>query len=184
MVDIEEVATEPHSSPGDLPQALDTLGAFWKVAFGKGAKLLTFHSTSEIAELAQECSTRDEFRSRMSSWADVINKFSVAIELLPSGQKPRKGTLNQLEDCLNHQLPADLRPEINVPLKVLRNIMGVRTALQHSGTVGGLPASLAKLGIDDAPPNWAGAWARVRSVTADAVISLRSTLSKYTEMSS
>jgi hypothetical protein len=108
MVDIEEVATEPHSSPGDLPQALDTLGAFWKVAFGKGVKLLIFHGTSEIAELAQECSTRDEFRSRMSSWADVINKFSVAIELLSSGQEPRKGTLNQLEDCLNRQLPSDL----------------------------------------------------------------------------
>jgi hypothetical protein len=182
-VEIEEVATEPHSSPGDLPQALDTLGAFWKLAFGKANKLLTFHSTAEIAELAQECSTREEFRSRMSSWADVINKLSVASDLLPKEKESRTGTLNQLEDCLAHQLPADLRLEIDAPLKQLRSIMGVRTALQHSGTVGGLPASLAKLGIDDAPPNWAGAWARVRSATADALISLRSTLSKFTELS-
>lgn len=184
MIEIEEVATEPYSLPGDLPQALDTLGAFWKLAFGKANKLLTFHSTAEIAELTQECSTREEFRSRMSSWADVVNKLSVAPELLPRGQERRSGTLNQLEDCLVHHLPADLRPEIDVPLRQLRNIMGVRTAMQHSGTIGGLPASLAKLGIDDAPPNWAGAWARVRSATADALISLRSTLSKYTEISS
>jgi len=182
-VEIEEPSFHPRSEPRDLPQALDTLGAFWRLSFGKDHPLLSFHTTTEIAELTLNCANREDFRSRMSALADVISKFSVHDDLLSESisDERRKGTLNRLQEVLKFQLPDELYGETEGAVRMLRNIVGVRVALQHSGAEGGLAKSLSKLQVKDAPPDWAGAWDKIRTLAADALVELRTVLGRHSE---
>lgn len=168
--------SQPAAAATDLPDAIDTLSAYWRLAFHKTHRLVTLHTVSSAAALAQACSSREDFESRISSLTDLLDKFKIDDDLLPDGlsDEERKGSMNRLESCIKHKLPTEYRELMLREVRTLRNVRRARVAVQHTG--GGrdsLPEALRRLGIYDAPPNWSGAWERVRAVTADALNVIR-----------
>ncbi|MEU8324096.1 hypothetical protein AB0C33_37540 [Nonomuraea sp. NPDC048881] len=181
LVEVQEPTITP-ASPLELAEAFDVLDAVWRLAFDKKTPLLSLSTVATPAALSLECATRAEFETRMSDLADLIDRIKVDEKLLrPRSEEEQKrdegqlrGSLNRLEDCLHHKLPAEQHPAVDKAIRTLRTIRQARNAEQHGITEGGgLTAKLRDLGIHDAPPNWSGAWAAVRSRAVGALTGLR-----------
>ena len=171
-------------SPLALTEALDTLDALWRLAFGRKKRLLAVSTASGTAALALNCTSRAEFESRLSALADIIDRLAVEPSLLPSGltDEDIPGSLAKLEHALLHQMPAEHHPAVLDALRTIRRVRQTRNALQHGITEGGgVTAKLRELGIHDAPPNWGNAWDAVRVHTASALNILRNELRKWVD---
>lgn len=170
-----------HAAPADLPDALDTLSAYWKLAFGKQYHLVSFHSLSGASELSLHCENREEFKSRLSALADIFDKLKIDENLLPdTTPDDRKiGSINRLETVLKVRLPVEDHKELLQAIGILRQTRRVRVALQHTGGNSTLASELAKLGIHDAPPNWRDAWDKIRALCADSVVAIRSLIGRW-----
>src|SRR6266540_1654157 len=181
IVEVESPLLEP-ISPFSLPEAFESLDAFWRLAFGKTKRLAVPGTFTGAAALSHDCTSRPEFESRLSALADTIDKLKVDKSLLPSSlaDDEIKGSLDGLEKCLLHQLPVAHHPAIANALQTLRRVRQARNAIQHGiSQGGGLTAKLRELGIHDAPPNWAGAWDSVRVQTINALTVIRDELRRW-----
>jgi hypothetical protein len=188
IVEVEPPSITP-VSPLELAEAFDVLDAAWRLAFDqKKTPLLALSTVAAPAALSLSCATRAEFETRLSDLADLIDRIKVSDTLLrPRSQEEikrdedlLKGSLNRIIDCLHYKLPAEQHAAVDRAIRTLRTIRQARNAEQHGLTEGGgLTAKLRDLGIQDAPPNWAGAWDVVRARTVEALTALRHELMEY-----
>lgn len=158
-------------SPFDLPESLDFLDATWRLTFGKHRRLVHLPTAAEAAGLGQSCSTREEFEARMSDLADVLDGFEVAGELIPADHEGR-GPLSAMKAVLGDRLDEEEAAAAVEAVGTLQTVRRVRVALQHSDAVGELLPRLASVGAP-APPEWGEAWDRIRTVTAEALDTIR-----------
>ncbi len=178
---VEPAVAEP-VSPLGLPEQFDVLDAYWRLSFGKKLRLLDLNTATGTASLALPCASRAEFESRLSALADIIDKFKVDDELLPPMTKEDKkekikGSLDALQIALQHKLPDRHHAGIDKAVRSLRTVRQARNIMQHGvARDGGLTAKLREIGINDAPPNWEGAWNSVRAQAADALSAIRNEL--------
>ena len=90
-----------------------------------------------------------------------------------------RGALNQLTWFLERRHAPDGFTAAKAAIGRLRRVVDVRDAIGHGRTSqlpGGLPQALARVGIYDAPPNWSGAWDRLR---AEAIAGLRGLAAEF-----
>ncbi|MEU4835990.1 hypothetical protein [Streptosporangium sp. NPDC023615] len=182
IVEVEPSAAPP-VSPLELAEAFDVLDAVWRLAFDKKKPLLSLSTAATPAALSLGCATRAEFETRISDLADLIDRIKVDDALLrPRSDEELTGSLNRMDDCLHHKLPAAHHAAVDRAIRTLRTIRQARNAEQHGITEGGgLTAKLRALGIHDAPPNWGGAWDVVRARAVEALTSLRHELMKWVD---
>jgi hypothetical protein len=180
-IQVADSVDAPRSAPSDLPDALDTLEGFWRLAFGKNHELIVIHRIASTATLLVDCTTRAEFESRVCALHVVLDKMKIDDELLPEDTQADKknGSMNRLETCLKDRLPEQQYPAIMKAIRMLRQVRRVRVALQHTGGNNDLSTALSGLGITDAPPNWGSAWDRIRAGVADALNSIRRELGTW-----
>jgi hypothetical protein len=177
----EPVTAEP-VSPLGLPEQFDVLDAYWRLSFGKKARLLDLTTATGVASLALPCGSRAEFEARLSALADVLDKLRVDDTLLPrmTGEEKAgkvKGSLDALQLALRHKLPVRHHASTDKAVQRLRRVRQARNIMQHGiASDGGLTAKLREIGIHDAPPNWEGAWNAIRAQTADALGAIRNEL--------
>lgn len=97
-----------YASPA-LTQALDLLDAIWRLRFGKERGLVRLPSATSIASLERDCSTHEEFLTRLIALADVFGAIDIADTLVSREQIT--GSLNRLEAVLQTHLPEDSERE-------------------------------------------------------------------------
>ncbi|MEV6924016.1 hypothetical protein AB0M46_05810 [Dactylosporangium sp. NPDC051485] len=137
------------------------------------------------ASLAVDCTDLEEFESRMSALADVIDQIWPSDALLPAEIDAEKAgrSLDRLTEVLLHRLPAGQHARVEDAVSALRRVRQVRNAIQHSRVRGGLLAALRNLGVNDASPSWADTWNVVRAQTVEALKVLREELVQFSETS-
>lgn len=171
VVPLETRSDVAARSPLDLPESLDFLDATWRLTFGKDRRLVHLPTAAEAAGLGQPCSSREGFEARMSDLADVLDGFEVADELVPADHGGR-GPLSAMKAVLGDRLEEEDAAGALGAVGTLQTVRRVRVALQHSDASDELLPALATLGAP-APPAWGEAWDRIRTVTAEALDTIR-----------
>ena len=122
----------------------------------------------------QPCTTRDEFKSRLSDLGDIFKTFTIDDSLLPNPAaiKPDH-TFKRIEEVANHQLPATEAGRVKVAIARLRSITTIRNGLQHGGAIQEAQAAAVAIGLPWPLTDWPAAWDYVRGVTLEALRELR-----------
>lgn len=159
-----------------LPEALDFLASVWQNVTGR--QLFEVRRVSPASELGFPVRTREDFKSRMSAFGDVLKTIQVDQSLIdPIGAKglAADATLGRLKLAVENRLSA---PEVDTAIAAiaqLQDIVRVRVALQHQHAKPDLPNALAKLSIAF-PAAWSEVWEAVRQKAVAALRDLRHAL--------
>lgn len=164
---VEDVA--PQSPPRSLADAFDFLDAAWQLRYG--VNILDIKSVADVVGLASQCSSREDFKARVSELDDLIKNFVIPDSALPAGTTiPADQTINRLAAIFGTPPLSDtVAPEA---IKVLRIVSRIRVGYQHTGAAAKLPEHFRAIGIENAPLDWGMTWDTVRSVASDALIRL------------
>ena len=174
------------ASPLTLPEAFDFLDTVWRLAFGKKRGLLRLRSTTDTVSLVLACSTRDEFKSRVSALDDIFKSMEIPDGILEIElDESNKGhTFVRLLACLETRLETIDYQEVEQAVNALRAVNEVRVAFQHSGAASRLPDALRKLGIPYPPSQWGDAWDRIRAKVSEALHIIREKVRRWDTESS
>ena len=163
-------------SPRDLPVALDFLNEVWRRAFS-GKHLLVMKSVESTIGLALPCSTREEFRSRLTELADLFKLMTIDDDQL-QGHKTRLNkdkTFDRMTAALE-QLLAGSDSEIETAIAaiaVLRSINQARVGLQHSGAADKLSGAMVNLGVSYPIEDYGEVWKTILVRATEAVSAIR-----------
>jgi hypothetical protein len=161
-------------SPLALAEAFDFLDAQWRLVFGREHPLIRAGSLSEAAGIATPCTSKEQFESRMSDLADILDRLTVADELLAEADRAEcTGSMNRIASCIRARMAGDAQARALAAVDRLRKIRRVRVALQHSGAAAELPRALSALGLDNLPPDWPAVWRRIVALAHQALHDLR-----------
>jgi hypothetical protein len=170
LVGVAGFAASPIGLPAmALPDAFDHLDLAWRLVVK--APLLRIPRAAMAAKLALPAISVEEFESRCSALADLLNNLQV------SGDGPAlqamKGQLSELlraEDARAH-----------TAVDVLRNVVALRAGQQHHGADIRAERARAALGLTRFGSDWAGSWDQLRSVTVEALATIREELTRLIE---
>jgi hypothetical protein len=91
-----------------VPDALDSLGMAWRLAFGSDQRLVRTTTLGSVAELSEPCVGRAEFQSRASASADILKQLAVGDSLLPPGTRlDPSQTFDRIEAVLKDKIDPD-----------------------------------------------------------------------------
>ena len=158
-------------SPLSLPEALDFLDAVWRLA--RRGPLVQPSTFVDAAGLIADCSSPEEFESRLSDIADALDQIKVGASNLPEGKEQTKGALNRLQEAVTAMEGADLGV-INNAVTVLQKVVRLRVTHQHSNAASERPGILRDLGIPDSGISLSDTLTRVRIRATNALLALRS----------
>ncbi len=176
-------------TPRSLADALDHLDAVWRLTFK--APLLNIRRAADVLGLAQSCSTADEFESRLSDLADVLNGLQVSDALLPGtvGKQlasiigveqgiplidiPKEASFNRLAAAVDMKLEDPAREQGLAAVRALRSVRDLRVAAQHAHAAERLPGVLGRLGLQFPITDYGATWDQVGSKTVDALAAVR-----------
>jgi hypothetical protein len=173
ILDLGVATTRPIEPPLALLEALDFLSVVWRDKF-KTDRLIRSLGTAPPGSLMQPCSTRDEFRSRLTDLADIFKMFWIEDSLAPGlpGIKMDQ-TWNRVKEVAKHQLPATEATRAQAAVDRLRWINEIRTGLQHGAVAQQAQKGAAGIGLTWPTTDWAAAWDHVRGVAVEALRELR-----------
>ncbi|HVX20442.1 MAG TPA: hypothetical protein VHB02_03770 [Acidimicrobiales bacterium] len=164
-------------SPLDFVEALGYLDAVWQSRFRK-ERLLGITRPGAMGKLVLPCASSDEFDSRMSAMADVLNQLTISLP--PAEEAASKAanekSLGRLRRRLHLELPTSVHGRINQQVKVLRTAVRIRVGGQHTGAERELSASFAFLGIPYPLIDLTSGWQLLRSRAANALDVIRQEL--------
>ncbi len=115
-------------SPLALPDALDHLDLAWRLVTKR--KLVTISRAGPLAAMTLPASTQEEFESRCSALADLLNSFSTAVKEDRTASTPAIKSLQGLSNELEARL-GDEAERAQEAVNVLRHIVRVRAGQQH-----------------------------------------------------
>lgn len=159
-------------TPSALPEAIDSLDTSWRLAFGKNRPLTKLRSATVVAGIVMPCSSRDDFKARLSDIDDIMKKFSVADDLMDEPKPPVNETFNRIRAALAGRLDDDDLARVDEALTTLRAVNRLRVGFQHSERADEIPTAYSKLGMSSPSEDWQAAWETVRSRTTGALRSL------------
>ena len=176
VVDLVDSAI-PQLAPLSLVSAIDYLDASWRASSLSGHQHLFQHRVAEhIADLAQPCTSRSEFRDHVSELDDVFKSILAPTDDASFSADVRAaGPLVRLKHFLAARieaLPEGAAPaaEVREAIDRLLAVNTLRVAIQHAQTSRvGLSNALASFGIAHPLADWGLAWRRIE---ADVVTSL------------
>jgi len=146
-----------------LPEAIDYLNAVWRVRSGK--PLLTIQRAEAAAKLAFDCSTADEFDSRLSALCSILGHVAIP--------GVRETALVDLDGYLSKQLDDDAAVLASEALADLRGLFNLRAWRQHPGTEGRGLDAMRRLGVRLPTDDWGTAWRTLQIRTVAALNALR-----------
>jgi hypothetical protein len=166
--------SHPPFSPRELLMSIDFLDHVWRATFGQG-RLFRHGNVDVYAGLARAASSIDDFRSRMSDLANVLNLLSVPSALLPPDQRsiPERNCFDRLEAALESKLSDAEKPAVREAVAVLRAAVTARNELQHLGSQQALRAALSLLGVGYPIDDYDSAWDTIRAVVTDSLATIR-----------
>ncbi len=127
----------------------------------------------DAAGLTGDCSTPEEFESRLSDIADAIDQFKVETSSLPEGKERTTGSLNRLREVVSVMEGVDVAVVSNA-ITTLQKVVRLRVTHQHSDAATERPGVLRDLGIPDSGISLSDTLARVRTRATAALLALRS----------
>jgi hypothetical protein len=154
--------TVPRSEPLGpmaLPDAFDHLDLTWRLATNE--HLVRIPRAALSAKLAQPVISVEEFESRCSALADLLNAMNLPMPTLQS-LKARLGDL--------------LGPEAGraqAAVGTLRSFIALRAGQQHQGADTRAEQARIALGLAPFAGDWPGAWNQLRLVTVGALDIIR-----------
>ncbi|MHB8658552.1 MAG: hypothetical protein ACYC91_11455 [Solirubrobacteraceae bacterium] len=154
-----------HPSSLSLPEAIDYLNAVWRASVGNGAALIRISRAEAAAKLALDCSTVDEFESRLSAFAGILAQLRLPQE---TGDKK----LIDLRKFLG-QLSGDSTTRAQDAANVLRDVVALRVWRQHPGTEEVAADAARRLGIALPSESWGATWDHIRKLAVSALSAIR-----------
>jgi hypothetical protein len=146
-----------------LPEAIDYLNAVWRVRSGE--PLLTIRRAEAAAKLAFDCSTADEFDSRLSALCGILGHVAVP--------GVHDTALMALDGYLSRQLDADAAALASEAIADLRGLFNLRAWRQHPGPEGRGLDAMRRFGIRLPTGDWGAAWRTLQIRTVAALNTLR-----------
>lgn len=184
LVDVGDTAIPP-VAPLAVVSAIDYLDASWRGAAVSGHQHLFRHRVAEhIADLAQPCATRSEFRDRVSELDDVLKSIQAPKDDASFSAEVRgAGPLVRLKHFLAARIEA--LPEGAGPAADVRNAIDrlltvnkLRVAFQHGQTSDvDLYTLLATFGVGYPVGDWTLAWRRVEAHVVTSLTRVARTVS-------
>lgn len=169
------VPAEPlRLSPLALPDALDHLDLAWQLVTNN--KLVSIGRAGPLAAMTQPASTREEFESRCSGLADLLNNFTTAVKQDKSVGTPAVRSLQGFRNELGALL-GDKAGRAQGAVDVLRHIVRVRAGQQHPGA--GVDAEKARnaLRLNSYDNDWPATWEHIRAEAVQALTTIREEIS-------
>jgi hypothetical protein len=167
-VGLSQVTARAESlGPMALPDALDHLDLTWRLAAGE--HLVRVPRAAMAARLTQPVGSAEEFESRCSALADLLNAFNL----------PKPATLHNMKTRLR-ELLGDQAGRALEATDTLRSVVALRAGQQHQGA--DIRAEQAKVALGLAPlaGDWPGTWNQLRLVTVHALDTIREEISSLT----
>lgn len=165
-----------------LTQALDLLDSIWRLRFGKKHALVKLPSATSMANLERDCSSREEFQTRLIALADVIGAMNISDTLLGQNKDKEEGSLNRLEAALLEALPeGEDRQSAMKAISLLRAANALRRAAAHGGSGARTERVRAEeaLKIAHYPDvSWKEVWDQLRARMVEALTTIASVLRK------
>lgn len=190
VVDVVDAAAA-QMAPLSLVSAIDYLDATWRASSVSGHKRLFEHRVAEhIADLAQPCTTRSEFRDRVSELDDTFKSIQAPKDdaSYTAEIRDRAGPLVRLRYFLAAHLEAlsdgrEAADDVRTHIDRLLSVNKLRVAIQHAQTSDvDFSAALAIFGVPYPPGDWRLAWRRVEVSTVSSLTRLARTLSERLEV--
>lgn len=155
-----------HPSSLSLPEAIDYLNAMWRASVGSGTALIRFSRAEAAAKLALDCSTVDEFESRLSALAGILAQLRLPQE---TGDKK----LVDLRKFLGQILSDDSATRAQDAINVLRDIVALRVWRQHPGTEEVAADAARRLRVALPSESWGATWDHIRELAVSALSAIR-----------
>jgi hypothetical protein len=153
--------------PMALPDALDHLDLAWRLAVGE--HLVRVPRAAMAAKLTQPVGSVEEFESRCSALADLLNAFN----------QPKPATLHNMKVKLGEIL-GDEAGRAQAAVDTLRSVVALRAGQQHQGADRRAEQARVALGLAPLTGDWQGSWNRLRLVTIRALDTIREEISSLT----
>jgi hypothetical protein len=166
LVGLPDVIGEPESLPPmALPEAFDHLDLAWRLA--SGDRLVQVPRVAMVAKLTQPAASAEEFESRCSAVADLLNSLN-----LPN----TGGTLHNLKIRLSEML-GDEAGRAQDAVDILRWVVALRVGQQHRGADARAQQAKVALGLSRLADDWQLAWNHLRTVIVRALATIREEVS-------
>ena len=170
-------------SPLSIHATIDYANAAWRASSLSGHQHLFRHRSAEIlGDLTQPCTTRAEFRDRVSELDNVFKSIEAPADDPSFSDAVRAaGPLVRMKHLLVAKLEAIPDPTaaggVREDFGRLIAVSKIRTAIQHVETRDvDLPTALAFFGIAYPPSDWGLAWGRVSAAVVASLASVAQTL--------
>jgi hypothetical protein len=148
--------------PMALPEAFDHLGLAWRVATGE--HLFRIPRAAIPAKLTQPAASAEEFESRCSVLADMLNSFDFPTE---------GGSLNNMKIRLGELLGEEQAGRAHAAVDTLRSIFDLRAGQQHRGADIRAERARTILGLVQFGSDWTAAWDHLRATVIQALATIR-----------
>jgi hypothetical protein len=166
----QQAAIPEYLPPMALPEAFDHLGLAWRIATGE--HLFHVPRAAIPAKLTQPAASAEEFESRCSALADMLNSFDFP---------PQGGSLNNMKARLSALLGDDEAGRAHAAVDTLRLIFDLRAGQQHHAADTRAEQARTALGLTQFGNDWAGAWDHLRSTVVQALTTIREEIGPLTD---
>jgi len=139
-------------------------------------KLVTIGRAGPLATMTQPASTREEFESRCSALADLLNGFTTAVKEDKSAGTRAAKSLQGLRSELGVRLGDKARRAPDA-VDMLHHIARVGASQQHRGADVDAERARNALRLNSIDNNWPAAWERVRAEAVQAFTTIREEIS-------
>ncbi len=146
--------------PMALPDAFDHLDLAWRLLTGE--YLVRVPRAAMAAKLTQPVASIEEFESRCSALADLLNAFNL----------PKPATLHNMKTKLAELLGGEAG-RAQAAVDTLRSVVALRAGQQHQGADTRAEQAKVVLGLASFAGDWPGAWNHLRAVTVQALDTVR-----------
>jgi hypothetical protein len=153
--------------PMAVPDAFDHLDLTWRLVTGD--HLVRVPRAAMAAKLTQPAGSAEEFESRCSALADLLNSFNL----------PKPATLQNMKTRLAGLL-GDKAGRAQAAVDTLRSVVALRAGQQHQGADTRVEQAKVVLGLAPLAGNWPGTWNQVRLVTVHAPDTIREEIGSLT----
>lgn len=153
--------------PMALPEAFDHLDLTWRLLTGE--HLVRVPRAAMAAKLSQAAVSVEEFESRCSALADLLNAMNL----------PKPATLQSVKVKLGELLGTEAA-RAQAAVDTLRSVVALRAGQQHQGADKRAEQARVTLGLAPFTGDWPGAWNHLRLVTVHALDTIREEIGSLT----
>jgi hypothetical protein len=153
--------------PMALPDALDHLDLSWRLLTSE--HLVRVPRAAMAAKLSQPAASAEEFESRCSALADLLNSLNL----------PKSATLHNMKAKLG-ELLGEEAGRAQAAVDILRSVVSMRAGQQHQGADRSAEQARVALGLAPYTGDWPGAWNHLRAVTVQALDVIREEIGSLT----